>query len=190
MIIFVGGLIGAGKSTIARGLAGVLEVPYYDIDEVKKAVFRTDPDYDRNMREGIPFSDATRARVYDRVIADLGVMRQTADMVVVDETLHKRDLRRRLYGAARELFGDFLVIWVRADDAVVQARLMATKREGHILDDPLPMQEAFRRQFEDFNRSVIVCNNNGAAKDSIAMLQGLFRTVANLAARMPEGAEC
>lgn len=190
MIVFVGGLIGAGKSTIARGLSAALEVPYYDIDEVKKAVFRTDPDYDRNMRDGIPFSDETRARVYDRVIADLAVMRQSADMVVVDETLHKRDLRRRLYRAARDLFGDFLVIWVRADDAVVQERLSATKREGHILDDPLPMQEAFRRQFEDFNRSVIVCNNNGAAEDSIEMLKALFCTVANLASRLPKGATC
>ena len=181
MIIFVGGLVGAGKSTIAKGLARELACPYYDVDEVKKAVFREDPDYERNLREGIPFSDATRAKVYERVIADLQAQRSAHETIVVDEVLHRRELRHKLYRAAEEIFGAFLVIWVRADEKVVLARLNAARREGHLLADPIPMHEAFRKQFEDFNRSVIVCNNNGEPEESLSYLKDLIANVATLA---------
>lgn len=36
MIIFVGGLIGAGKSSVAKGLAERLGFLYFDLDETKK----------------------------------------------------------------------------------------------------------------------------------------------------------
>ena len=55
MIIFAGGLIGAGKSTIAKGMAEHFSFPYYDVDEVKKIVYRQDPDFERNIAEGIPY---------------------------------------------------------------------------------------------------------------------------------------
>ena len=71
MIIFVGGTIGAGKSTIARGLATHFGFPYYDVDEVKKVVYRQDPDFEKNMSEGIPFSDETRREVFRQVCSDL-----------------------------------------------------------------------------------------------------------------------
>jgi len=182
MIIFVGGLIGAGKSTIAKKVAAEFNFFYYDVDEVKKAVFAEDPDFERNMRDGIPFSDATREKLYDRVIEDLKELRVTHQYVVVDEALHKREFRHKMYRAAEEIYGDFIVIWVRANEKMILDRLQAVKREGHILNDPLPMHESFRRQFEDFNRSVIVCNNNGEPDDAVASLKRLISSSSNLLA--------
>ena len=112
MIIFVGGIIGAGKSTVARGLAGHFGFPYYDVDEVKKAVFRKDPDFDRNIAEGIPFSDDLRREVFQRVFADLEKLVLESPHVVVDETLHKREIRHSLYEKAERIAGGFIVIWV------------------------------------------------------------------------------
>ena len=103
---------------------------------------------------------------------------------MVDEVLHKRELRHRLYEAAEEIFDDFIVIWVRADEDIVLERLAGQKREGHILNDPIPMHEAFRRDFENFNRSVIVCSNNGAAQESIDLLKSLIVRTSDLAARL------
>ena len=71
MIIFVGGLIGAGKSTIAKGIASHFDFPYFDVDEIKKVVYRKDPDYEKNLREGIPFRDETRMEVFQMVCDDL-----------------------------------------------------------------------------------------------------------------------
>ncbi len=173
MIIFVGGLVGAGKSTIAKRLATEIGCLYYDADEIKKQVFSQEPDYDLNLREGIPFSDEARVKVFDCVIEDLKELRASHEHLVVDETLHRRELRHRLYHAAEDIYGDFLVIWVRADEGVIVNRLEANKREGHFLDDPLAMFESFRRQFENFNRSVIVCNNNGTPKEAVTSLKQL-----------------
>ena len=91
VIIFVGGLIGAGKSTIAKGLAEQLALPYCDVDEIKKRIYRKDPDFDKNVREGIPFSDEIRFEVFDEVCNVLESLIEEQPHVVVDETLHKRE---------------------------------------------------------------------------------------------------
>ena len=184
MIIFVGGLIGAGKSTIARKLSEQLGCLYYDADETKREIFSRDPDYEHNMSEGIPFSDETRTKVFDQVIKDLKKLRPGNDHIGLDETLHNRVLRQRLYKAAEEIYGDFLVIWVRADEEVIIRRLTTQKREGHILNDPLAMFLSFRRRFQEFNRSVIVCNNNSDPDDAVRGLVGLLKCASDLAGEL------
>ena len=187
MIIFVGGLIGAGKSTIARQIAAEFECHYYDADETKRRFFRDDPDFERNLAQGIPFSDETRIKVFEQVIRDLETLRESHTHVVVDETLHRRDLRQRLYDAAERLFGSFLIVWVRADDEVILERLSSTVREGHVLDDPVAMYQGFRKTFQEFNRPVIVVNNNGEVDEEIGQLRVLLESVAGLVARGKQG---
>ena len=181
MLIFVSGLVGAGKSTIATALAQAINSPCYEVDKVKREVYQLDPDYARKFREGIPFSEAIRSEVYARVAADLKDLSHAHEHIVVDEVLYARELRHRLYQTAEEMFGEFIIIWVRVDEAVLLERLRAQKRKGHLLDDPVPMHEAIRREFEGFHRSVIVCNNMGKPEDSIASLKILLRGAARLA---------
>ena len=180
MIIFVGGLIGAGKSTIARGLADHLELPYYDVDEIKKVIYRKDPDFEKNVREGIPFSDEIRIEVFAEVCKDLEKMIKKEPHVVVDETLHKREIRHVLYDYARRIADGFIVIWVHADEDIILERLGSKKRVGHFLDDPLPLHHAFREQFEEYQRCIIDCPNNGTAEDAITDLANLIRSIGSL----------
>ena len=181
MIIFVGGIIGAGKSTVAQGLASHFGFPYYAVDEVKKEVFRQDPDFDRNMAEGIPFSDALRREVFERVFQDLERLVGDHPHIVVDETLHKRDIRHFLYEKAEAIAGGFVVIWVQAREDVILRRLGAARRSGHILEDPLPLHHAFRRELEEYDRCIIDCHNNGTAAETVADLVHLFEAVGQLA---------
>jgi len=180
MIIFVGGMIGAGKSTIAKGLAKSLCFPYYDVDEIKKVVYRKDANYDKNMREGITFSDELRYEVYDLVSKDLQALVKTEPHIVVDETLHKRDTRHALYDEAQRLAGGFIVVWVHADEELILQRLGSQKREGHILDNPLPMHQMLRDEFEPYQRCIIDCPNNGASDETIADLVNLIDNIAIL----------
>jgi gluconate kinase len=181
MIIFVGGVIGAGKSTVARGLADHFDFPYYDVDEVKKDVFRQDPDYDRNIAEGIPFSDEIRRELFRRVVDDLESLVEEHPHIVVDETLHKREIRHYLYEEAERFAGGFIVIWVQAREDIVLERLGERKRTGHFLSDPLPLHQAFLREFEEYDRSVIDCHNNHSAERTVADLIRLFENIAILA---------
>lgn len=180
MIIFFGGLIGAGKSTIARRIADHFSYLYYDIDEIKKEVYPNDPDFERNLAEGIMFSDQTRQLVFERVIADLERLVQEHPHIVVDETLHKKNMRHLLYDAALRIAGDFIIVWVRASESVIIERLTAKRRREHLLADPLPLHEAIVRDFEEFNRSVIVCSNNGTVDETVADLVHLLKSVAGL----------
>lgn len=181
MIIFVGGIIGAGKSTVARHLADHYGFPYYDVDEIKKAVFRKDPDFEKNVAEGIPFSDELRREVFRRVFDDLETLVGEHPHIVVDETLHKREIRHFLYDEARRIAGGFIVIWVQAREEVILRRLGEGRRDGHLLDDPLPLHNAFKRDFEEYNRCIIDCPNNGSVEETVGDLVSLIDSIAELA---------
>ena len=180
VIIFVGGIIGAGKSTVARGLARHFGFPYYDVDEVKKEVFRRDPNYEKNIAEGIPFGDELRREVFRRVFEDLENLVLASPHVVVDETLHKREIRQSLYAEADRIAGGFIVIWVQAREEIILKRLGAKRRNNHFLEDPLPLHNAFKRDFEEYDRCIIDCHNNGSVDKTISDLVNLFESVAVL----------
>ena len=174
MIIFVGGLIGAGKSTVAKALAAYFSLHYYDVDEVKKSVFKTDPNYEHNMQNGIPFGDEIRKTVYSKVVEDLKTLSTQHECIVVDETLHKRALRRLLFEAAEEFFEGYFVIWVQADEDVIVKRLTSRARENHILKDPMAMHNSMLAEFEGFEESVLICRNNKTIKETMREMQHFF----------------
>ena len=174
MIIFVGGLIGAGKSTVAKALAAHFSLHYYDVDEVKKSVFKTDPDYEHNMQNGIPFGDEIRKKVYSKVVEDLKTLSTQHNCIVVDETLHKRALRGLLFEAAEEFFGGYFVIWVQADDDVIVRRLSSRARKDHILKDPMAMHNSMLAEFEGFEESVLICRNNKKIEETMHEMQRFF----------------
>jgi gluconate kinase len=178
MIIFVGGLIGAGKSTVARGLAEHLSVHYYDVDEYKREIYQQDPDYQRNMDKGIPFSDETRGKLFDRVTGDFDELARQHEHMVVDETLHKRESRKTLFEGARRHFGGYIIVWVKASEDLILERLNSKVREGHLLKDPIAMHKGFLAEFEPFEESIIVCRNEGALEDTIAEINTLFDNIA------------
>ncbi len=180
MIIFVGGLPGAGKSSVSKKLADRFGYYYYDIDEIKKVVFREDPDFERNMAQGIPFKDETRQKVFERVVEDFKRMRESHEHMVVDETLHKRELRHVLFDGAKKYFKHYFVIWVEVDEAIVKQRFASKVREGHILKDPMKMHLGFKREFEPFQKSSIRCLNNTSLDDTVDDLVELFQQVRQL----------
>ncbi len=177
MIIFVGGLIGAGKSTVARALADHFNLHYYDVDEVKKPIFREDPDFESNMKNGIPFADATREKVYDVVVEDIARLAMDHRCIVVDETLHKRVFRHRLFAAAETHFGGYFVVWVQADEEIIKQRLISRVRENHILKDPMSMHNTMVNEFESFEQSLILCRNNTTIEDTMKEVKRFFSAV-------------
>jgi gluconate kinase len=180
MVIFVAGLVGVGKSSIARRLAERLSIHYYDIDEVKKIVYPQDPDFEQNIRNGIPFKEETRLKVFRRVAADFIHLAENHKHLVVDETLHLRRPRQVLLEAAKACFGGYVIIWVRADEAVIEQRLRSKDRKDHILTDPLKMYRSFAKEFERFDESHVVCENNGSIEEAAESLLALIRNLASL----------
>lgn len=173
MVIFIGGLIGTGKSSLAKGLATKLGIYYYDVDRIKKEIYPTDPQYDHNLKNNIPFSDETRTKTFNRVVQDFAELSKTHQHIIVDETLHKKQLRDILLKGAQQYFGAYLIVWVKADEKKIKERLTSAPREGHLLKDAFGMYLSLKKQFEEFNNIDIVFENNtplAQSVDSLAML--------------------
>lgn len=180
MVIFVAGLVGVGKSSIARRLADRLSIHYYDIDDVKKAVYPQDPDFEQNIREGIPFKEETRLKVFQKVAADFSRLAANHKHLVVDESLHLKRPRQVLFNAAKAYFGGYVIIWIKADEGVIEQRLKSKARKDHILTNPLKMYQSFAKEFEKFDESHIVCENSRSVEEATESLLVLIRNLASL----------
>ncbi len=174
-VIFVGGLIGTGKTSLAKALAQKLGIPYCDVDKFKKEVYPTDPNYEYNLKNNIPFSDATRTKTFNRVVEEFDELSKNNKYIVVDETLHKKSLRKILFEGAKKYFGEYIVVWVRADEVIIKERLNSVPRDGHILKDAFGMYMSFKKEFEEFESPDIVFYNNGILEDSANQLTELVR---------------
>jgi gluconate kinase len=180
MVVFVAGLVGVGKSAIAKRLADRLSIAYYAIDDVKKVIYPQDPDFERNIRKGIPFKEETRLKVFRQVVTDFSHLAENHKHLVVDESLHLRRPRQVLFDAAKACFSGYVIIWVKADEAIIEQRLRSKNRKDHILTDPLKMYRSFAKEFERFDESHIVCENNGSIQEATESLLSLIRNLASL----------
>ena len=68
MLIAIAGPIGAGKSTVARAVSRRLGIPFHAIDDDKRAVGESHPEFSRWVAESIPFPDEFRSTVFDRAL--------------------------------------------------------------------------------------------------------------------------
>jgi predicted kinase len=177
VILFIGGPVGAGKTTLAKGLARTLSIRHYEIDPIKDEIYPSDPDYSYNLEHKIPFSNETRRRVFERAVADFAILSRDHTHMVVDEVLHKRDLRQILFDGADIHFGGHMIIWVQADEDIVRQRL-AKPREGHMLDDPFEWHLVYKKQYEDFEKPDIIYHNNKPIQEAIRDLSILVQTKA------------
>jgi gluconate kinase len=180
VVIFVAGLVGVGKSSVAKFLADRFSFYYYDVDEVKKMIYPQDCDFEYNMRHGIPFSKETRLKVYQKVVSDFQHLAESHRHLVVDECLHLKELRQGLFDAAKVYFGGYVIVWVRADEAVIRKRLKKKERKGHILTDPFKMYRSFAKEFEAFDESHIVCDNTGSIEEATDSLLSLIQNLGSL----------
>jgi predicted kinase len=123
VLIAVAGGIGAGKSTVARALADRLGLPLHSIDDDKRALGATTPEFDHWVRAGIPFPDDFRVAVYQRTLGALEELARTHPHVIVEETFHRKAIRDPFFDRAGQLLGGFVLIEVVANHATIVDRL-------------------------------------------------------------------
>jgi len=174
MVIFFGGYIGSGKTTLAKAIAEKIGIIDYEVDTVKKAVVAEDSQLQYYTRNNIPFPDEARIKMFLRVVDDFERLCKTNKCIIVDETLHKKSLRGILYDGARRYFGEYIVVWIQASEATIKERLMSSHRVDHVLGDPYGMHLSLKKVFDDLDEADIVFENNGSISDAAEILGSMI----------------
>lgn len=113
------GVSGTGKSTIGRGLAEALGLPFMEGDDLHP------PANVAKMAAGIPLTDVDRAPWLDRVAAELD------RPVVITCSALKRSYRDRL----RAVAPDLVLVYLHGLPELLASRM--AQREGHFMPPSL-----------------------------------------------------
>ena len=158
-LIAIAGAIGSGKSTIAEAVSRRLAVPVHSLDDDKRRVGASHPDFETWVADGTPFPDEFRRRVYDRALEQLARLATTHPQVIVEETFHRADIRDPFFRSAEELFGSICVIEIVVSPEVAIAHLeQRARREEHHMAGKT-MFEAFARIADPIDADLVVENN-------------------------------
>jgi aminoglycoside phosphotransferase family enzyme/predicted kinase len=145
-VVAVGGLIGAGKSTLAHSLGRSLSVPVIDSDRTRKALAGV-PATQQASAEA--YTGAFTRRTYDELFRRTDVVLNSGRGVILDATFRSRDLRLRARELAIQHGRPFRFVEAVCDDATLRARLRARAGAGVSVSDATEeLLERFRREFE------------------------------------------
>jgi uncharacterized protein len=134
-LVMVCGLTGSGKSTLARALGRRLAIPVISSDPTRKALAGT------SARQGaLPYGEgiygaAMTSATYARMVEEAERLVVRGEGAVLDATFHRRELREPVIRMAERRRVPLILVWCRAPDEVVRARLAKREEEGLDVSD-------------------------------------------------------
>jgi aminoglycoside phosphotransferase family enzyme/predicted kinase len=144
-VIAVGGLIGAGKSTLAEALGRSLGLPVIASDRTRKAlagVSATQP------APAEAYSAAFSDRTYDELFRRATVVLRSGRGVILDATFRERDCRLRARTLADHHQRPFRFVEAICDDATLRQRLRSRATRVAVSDATEDLLDQIRREFE------------------------------------------
>lgn len=144
-VVAVGGLVGAGKSSIADRLSLELRLPVVASDPTRKHLAGIAPtERGGEAIYGTDFSE----RTFDELFRRAGSVLQSGRGVLLDATFARRDLRERARRLAAEHGRRFLFVEVVCDEQVVRERLRERSRGPSVSDAGEDLYDRLRAGWE------------------------------------------
>ena len=173
MLIVIAGMVGAGKSTVARKVSERFSIPLHSIDDDKAETSKRYPQFQHWVENSIPFPDKFRIEVFDSTLKRLRELAKKHRHAIVEETFHKKAIREPFFKEARKIFGGIILTFVETDDRFIKERLeRRTEEEDHMVG--YGMYLSFKSKFEPFEKiDYTFINNNNFEKNLAAYLQFL-----------------
>jgi len=179
-LILVAGLMGTGKSVLARALAPLVGAEIVQTDAVRKEMLRIPASEHRYeaFGEGIYAADVSR-RTYARALEIALEKLETAGAVILDGSYKSREERLRAFEAARRAGAGAILVECTCPEAIVETRLRQRESGGGDVSDG--RWEIFQAQKGDFERideipgeSHLVADTSGEAqRTAFTVLQRL-----------------
>ncbi|MCI0546546.1 MAG: AAA family ATPase [Candidatus Rokubacteria bacterium] len=149
-LVITSGVMGAGKSTVARAAAVATGAAIVRMDAVRKGLggrplrARAGEEFGAGL-----YTPAMGERTYAEALTIAGDVIRAGWPVVVDGSFSTADQRARARALADRLEVPFTVLWCQAPDAVIAARLRARSRdEDEISEGRAELLAAHRAGFE------------------------------------------
>lgn len=170
-LIAVGGIIGSGKSTVARWFGKTLLAPVIESDRTRKhliGVEAHDP-LVTNAWSGA-YSAETTERVYAEVLRRAESVLTSGRSIIVDATFRSEEQRERVRELARKFDVPFLFAECRASVEICRARL--EKRDGRrtTSDGRVGLLDEFIRKWEPLRefetKEHVVIDTSGRLSDT------------------------
>jgi len=155
-MILMTGLMGTGKSVLARALALRLGAEILQMDVLRKELLNI-PAADHHFEafgEGIYSEDVTR-RTYAEALERAADLLRKGKPVIVDASYKRREERLKAKSVAEGLKADFYVIECRCPEEVLKERLIRRLTEaGEASDGRWEIYQAQKRDFDSINELI------------------------------------
>jgi aminoglycoside phosphotransferase family enzyme/predicted kinase len=143
-LVVVGGMIGAGKSTLADALALPLQLPVVSSDATRKHLGGLAP-----TERGQPwlYSGELDRRTYSELLRRAEAVLGSGRGVILDGSFGAPEDRRAARMLARLQGRPFLLVELVCDDEILRARLRSRAASPGVSDAGPELLEAFRRRY-------------------------------------------
>jgi uncharacterized protein len=149
VIWIVCGMPASGKSTIAKQLGRILDIPVFESDVIRKQHFAAMfEDFSHlGFEQGI-YSRGVTALTYGRLLLLAQETLGKGGSVVLDATFSAKHFRREALRLAEEMDANIFFVECAAPESVLKERLIRREDEGGISDARIRHFEAMRNGFE------------------------------------------
>jgi uncharacterized protein len=175
-LLAVGGVIGSGKSSLARAIAAELALPVLSSDRIRKALHGVAPTTPlRDAAFDRSYSEAASERVYTEVLRRAQLMLGSGRSVILDASFRSRESRAAALALARRLGVPFLFLECQAPAEVCRARLVERARGPSESDGRAQIFDDFLARYApvselDSSQHALV-DTSGALADALAALR-------------------
>jgi aminoglycoside phosphotransferase family enzyme/predicted kinase len=129
------GLPASGKSTLARALADVFDIPVYRSDVVRKELFGLPPSESRvSAYEAGLYRPAVTTRTYARLLQEAYGRLRRGGSLILDAAYTDRRRRRGLLGLARQTHCGLVVIHCQCPRRILKERLDQRRPGAQVSD--------------------------------------------------------
>jgi aminoglycoside phosphotransferase family enzyme/predicted kinase len=168
LVVAVGGVLAAGKSTVATQIGQVMAAPVVDTDRTRKVLLGVDP------TKPLPDAPWVYNEVFRRADAVLGSGRP----VVLDASFRSAAARQRARALAENRGIPFYFVECRAPADVCRDRLQHRAEEGGVSDGRLEIFDDFLERWEAVNElprsEHLVVDTTRPLEQNLTVLRGII----------------
>ena len=167
-LILVAGLMGTGKSVLAKQMAPRLGAEIIRMDVLRKEMLNLSPQERRfeDFGRGI-YADEMSGKTYEKALEQAKAKLKEGKSVIMDASFKKRKDRKMARTVAEQCLADFFVVECVCPEATIQKRLEERLADGEEASDG--RWEIFQAQKNDFEEIIEMPVQSHLVMDTAAL---------------------